>query len=513
MSFSFLRFPHLAFPSLGSPRQNIGLFCLISVVCWTLIPLALFPNPPLDVVISFAWSRDLAWGYTQHPPLLSWMLHGADLVAGSPRTAYIFSGLCLALTHFLAWHLGRRLGLTEAQCALGLLINSASFYALLPIPEFNHNVIQMPIWLGLMVLSLRALETGSWVSWLALGVLGGLGLLAKYSVALILGCIGLHALVFAAARQALKTPKPYISALVALLIFSPHVAWMIDTDFLTLKYASDRTSPAEGLIDHILHPLDFLLGQLGALAPSLAVIAALFYAKYKAKSGVMTSGPATSFKSRSAAQFAYWFLLAPLSTVLVTSLVTGSEFRHMWGVPMFGLLGLSLAAVLQSPSSDRPARPIWVSAIGVQVVFLCVLLGQALIEPLWKTKPSRIHYPGYDIAQAITDRWKTEMGTPLAYVAGDVWTAGNVVLFSSDKPSLFVGHDLDQAPWIDENDLNAKGVVVIWRGNAEALPTWASAYDDEPFKIYNVFFSQQTWVTDAPKIEISWINVPPRGKP
>lgn len=501
------------------PSRQIFAFCAFSVGAWTLIPLIFFPNPPLDVVIALAWGRDFAWGYTQHPPLLSWLLAGADSTLGSAlgsaRAAYFLSGLCLALSHLLIWVLAGRFGLSDRQRIVAILINSATFYTTLAIPEFNHNVIQIPLWLGLIWLFHRSQRENNWADWLALGLVAGAGLLAKYSVILLLGSIGLYALIIPAARRSLVVAKPYAAALIALMLFAPHLSWMLETDFLTLRYASDRTSPAEGLLDHLLHPLDFLFGQIAALAPCLVVLGAAFYTAKRSTAHANLPEAETALAvcgtvSRADALFIYWFLFTPLGTVLFASLLTGNEFRHMWGMPMFGLLGIALVACSWRRQQGARLLPLWIAAWAVQLVFLAVLLGQALIEPLWKTKPSRIHYPGAEIAQVVTAAWQHEIASPLRFVAGDIWTAGNVVVFSPDKPSVFVDHDLDRTPWVDGKDIEETGLVAIWRGGAADQPPWFERYAAVNPIVRTRTFAQPSWVRDAPPITISWAVIAPK---
>lgn len=547
----------MSVPFLTTTRRQVVVFCCLSVGAWTLIPLFLFPNPPLDIIIALAWGRDFAWGYTQHPPLLSWLLAGAESAFGSVRVAYVLSGLCLGLSHWFLWRLAGRLGLSDIERLCALLINSATFYTTLAIPEFNHNVIQLPLWLGLIWLFHRCLGEEKWSDWLALGLVAGLGLLTKYSVGLLLGAIGLYALVILSARRCLGTAKPYAAALVALILFAPHVLWMIETDFLTLRYASARTNPAEHLLDHLLHPLDFLFGQIAALAPALAIVGAATGANVGAKVGTAVGaffGAVFSVNKRDAgkrhkapqekqenlrrgavdreaeervsahkALFIGWFLGAPLSMVLLVSLITGTEFRHMWGMPFFGLLGIALARHVMARNAplvagtspcDQPLGaprlvPLWCAGIAVQAVFLTVLLGQALLEPLWKLKPSRIHYPGSEIAQAVTDDWTRQMNAPLRFVAGDIWTAGNVAVFSPDKPSVFVDLDLDRTPWITQEDVTKTGLVVIWRGGAADQPALGAPYDVRAGAVATRTFSQQSWVRHAPQITVSWRLIAP----
>ena len=495
-----------------NPSRIAFVFVFTLTLVWGLIPTFLFPNPPLDVVISYAWSRDFALGYTQHPPLLSWLLDGAyRLTGGVVAVAYWLSQLSMVISYWMIWLIARRLGLTTAEAFFAIVINSVTFYFTLPTPEFNHNIIQIPIWLVMIYLFHRAITGGRLADWLLLGVVSGVGLLSKYSVALLIGCIGLYALVFADVRRYLLTPGPYVAALIGILVFVPHALWLVETDFLTFTYAVDRTIPAESWLDHLLHPIDFLLAQIGALAPALLVIASLLGLLWRRAEprAVERERFWSSFQDRASKRFALWFLLLPLSTVLIASFVTGSEFRHMWGVPMFGLLGIAVVGFLAPRIEHVQPALFWGATLSLHAVFLVIVLGQALIEPLWKTKPSRVLYPGAEIAEHVSDLWQDAQGTPLTHIAGDTWVAGNVTLFSPDRPHLIVNHSYEQSPWIDPQEVSTTGVMLIWTGEATAMPDAFKIRYPDLEASGTATFNQQTWVNDAAKVTVSWAIIKP----
>jgi hypothetical protein len=44
------------------------------------------------------------------------------------------------------WHLARRLGLASRQAFWSIVLTSVTFYFTLPAPEFNPNILQVPVW-------------------------------------------------------------------------------------------------------------------------------------------------------------------------------------------------------------------------------------------------------------------------------------------------------------------------------------------------------------------------------
>ncbi|MGB7536194.1 MAG: glycosyltransferase family 39 protein, partial [Azonexus sp.] len=86
---------------------------------------------------------------------------------------------------------------------------------------------------------LRALDSDAWSDWLLLGVVCGLGLLSKYTMAAWLGAAFLHLLAFH--RPRLASAKPWLAAALALAILAPNLWWNITHDFPTLKHTADIT--------------------------------------------------------------------------------------------------------------------------------------------------------------------------------------------------------------------------------------------------------------------------------
>ncbi|MFN4009785.1 MAG: glycosyltransferase family 39 protein [Pannonibacter sp.] len=498
---------------VASASRTAALYVATFSLLWAVLPTLLFPNPPLDVVEGFAWGRDLALGYTKHPPLQAWLLEASfHLTGGHAFGAYWLSQICFVLAYFFIWNLARDVGLSRQQSLWALVATSCSFYFTLPAPEFNPNILQIPVWAGMLLFFHRALRQGATRDWLMLGLLAAAGLYAKYFAALLIGSIGLYALVFSDARRCLKTPGPYVAMATGALLFIPHVYWLIETQWLTFTYAANRSMPAETWLDHLLYPVNFLAGQIGSLAPVLLVLAAGLglsglRALPRAKPN-LAAVPGTQLDLR----FLLWFTLVPLAVVLLVSGVTGREFKQMWGASMFTLIGIVLVQLVAHRTAVWSLRRALGAAVAIQFLFLGVVTGQALVEPMFKSKPTRIHFPGDALARAVTDAWRQATDLPLAFVAGDMWPAAHVTLFSPDRPSLFTDHTAAIAPWIDTQDVQRRGVLVLWTGDSDT-PTGTLA-DIYPNRIRDGF-ADVPYAAPAnwPPLRVNWIIVPPGQVP
>ena len=490
-----------------SAERSALVYSLTLCLLWALIPSLFFPNPPLDVVEGFAWGREMALGYTKHPPMQAWLLElSFRLIGGKAYGAYWLSQISIGLGYLAIWHLARRLGLTSRHAFWALVLTSVTFYFTLPAPEFNPNILQIPVWAGMFLFFHRALEKGRLTDWIILGLLAAFGLYTKYFVALLIGAIGLYALVFPSARRHVLTPGPWLAAFVCALAFAPHLAWLIKTDFITFKYAASRSHEAKGWTDHLYNPVNFLGAQIANHAGLFLVTLAGFSLTGLKK--IRLKVPTMDLANRSDATFLLWFAFLPLGVVLLASAVTGNEFKQMWGTPMFVLSGILAVCVFRVPVEWRFPKRALVAAVLIQGIFLSVITGQALLEPLWKKKLSRIHYPGRETALFLSEEWRKQTGTPLTYVAGDMWPAAHLTLFAPNRPSMFLDHDPALSPWIDMADVRKKGVLLVWIGDGVEVPQmFKHLYPTVTRQGFKNFHTPASG-TMRP-VTLNWIIVPP----
>ena len=475
---------------------------------YAFVPTLTFPGPPLDVVEGFAWGRELQLGYTKHPPLQAWLLEASyRLTGGNYFGGYWLSALSAGLGYLFIWQISRRLGLSGKQAFWAIVLTSVTFYFTLPMPEFNPNILQIPIWSGMILLFLRIQQEGKLIDWLLLAVLAAVGLYAKYFVALLIGTLGLYTLVFADARRLLLTIGPWLCSFVCIALLVPHILWLLDTDFLTLQYAASRSKPASSVLEHMFNPLNFLFAQIGNHAGLFLVVLAGLgwrglrnYRSERSQTTLTLTAPGD--------RFLLWFAFVPLAVVVLASAITGNEFEHMWGTPMFVLSGIVAVRYVKLPAVWPFPRRGLIAAVAIQAIFLIVIFGQGLLEPYWKKKQTRIHYPAAAVAIELANIWKDEMGTDLTYVAGDMWSAANVTLHAPGRPSMFYLHDLELSPWIDFTDVQQKGLMIVWRGDREAPLNELLAYYPDAVRQGSKTFRYRSGA-EIPEVIVNWLIIPP----
>ncbi len=211
-----------------------------------------------DELYYIACSHHLAFGYVDQPPLsiaILWI--NRMLLGDSLQALRLLSSVACAGAVLLAGSMARRLGGgTFAQGLAALAVATAP--GLIGQGElFSMNSFDLFFWAAACALVVRFLTDDEPKLWIAFGVVAGCGLLNKYSIGFL--CIGLAAgLLLTPRRRQLTRPWFWLGALVAALMFLPHVIWEWAHGFPSVEFMRNAST----LKNVNLGVPDFLMGQL-----------------------------------------------------------------------------------------------------------------------------------------------------------------------------------------------------------------------------------------------------------
>lgn len=476
----------------------------LHVLSWTLLPLLTHPNAPLDVVEGAAWGREWQWGYHKGPPLFAWILGALDPLDDDLRLAaiYFISQLAIALTFLGVWQLGARV-FSRVEALLGVMLLEGVYYFTFPTPELNEIVLQMPISALLGWIFHRAVSEQRKADWIAVGVLAALGMYTRYSTAVLLLALGCF-LLLSPARRCLRGTGPYLALAIFLLLCSPHLLWIFRSDFQSITYVANRATRLVSPLDYVATPARFALAQIAALLPAL-ILAVILRAMRRRRRMIVARSVSESDRL-----YIAFIALGPFLLVEILSAAMGLGMRAMWGGPLWCFIGLFLVMVARPPRMLAQLRVF--AAVWMIICVLPLLAYGAVhgIGPMLKDNEKRSSFPGDALADSITATWHDVTGQPLRFVVGDMWLAGNVAFYSSDRPSVFEDADPAASPWIDPSALAAAGAVLVWDADAvgDALPaglrqTFPSAIVQMP-----VVLKKQCLYAKRP-VRIGWALVTP----
>jgi 4-amino-4-deoxy-L-arabinose transferase-like glycosyltransferase len=434
---------------------------ILRTVAWTCLTSLSQANAPLDLIEWLGWGHEWRWGYPKHPPLPAWIAEvSAQLSPGGVWGVYLASYLCIAVCLWVVWRLGRevlppRLALVAALSLEGLVFFNYDA------AEFSNNVVLDACWALAVLCFQRALRTDRPRWWLGLGLAVGLGLLSKYTMALLLAPMVGVVLHERSLRRLAGRPGPYLAALAALGVFAPHLLWMIQSDFITIRYGLERTAASASWVAHFNNPTLFALSQLGRLLPILFVLVPLTSWRWRLR-------PLAAEPRRDRTCLLI-LVIGPVALLLLGSLVSGRQLREIWGSPLWTFTGLLvLVAVRTDTRAPALARAGWHLGL-VALLFAGLTLFKDHLEPALWNKPGRVHFPGKLLADEVARTWDQQCPRPFPIVGGEPWLAGNIGCYARHRPSVYSSGEMGSllmnphtAPWIHDDDLRDRGGVLVW---------------------------------------------------
>ncbi len=500
--------PLMSFLFTASPARLFWLFALTHMLVWTVVSTLCSPNAPLDVIEGYAWGREWVLGTYKHPPLQAWILEIFAFVTERAAWAhFLASQMSILIAFWAVWQTGRRI-LSEKEALIGALLLEGVVYYTFTSPEFNPNVLQLPFWALIGLFFHRAFQENKILDWMLLGLWSAAGLYTKYSTGLLLLALAVFALAHPLSRQRFQTKGPYLSLLVCLLLFVPHFVWLAQHHFIALNYAANRMQEmGNGVPTVSFSFLKFGWAQLGALSPLIILLWVLQGFKRPAAEGAVCR----SFDGG----FLTVVTFAPFLVTFSLAALGGYKAHDMWGASFWnfaGLWGLFYLRPLLTPPALRRFGWAWG---GVSVLMLGVYIGMTSLAPYVSAKHHlRVHFPGQALADQISAAWEAKTHTPLSYVVGDTWVAGNVAYYAPSRPHVFILGDPVISPWIDLEAFHHAGGIAVWciqgcsakRDKGEAPPSFVQDSFPQPLMQQPVSLARQTGA-DVPPVIIGWAMI------
>jgi Dolichyl-phosphate-mannose-protein mannosyltransferase len=210
----------------------------------------------------------LAWGYVDQPPLLPFLVRLSRTILGeSLRSIRFLPALAISLVVVLTALIARELG--GRRFALVL-----SAVAVLVAPAYlsdgsllTTNCLEPLLWMGCAYFAILAISRDARY-WLAFGVIAGLGLEEKYSIA-IFGFAIVMGLLLTRQRRALLNKWFCLGGIVAFLIFLPNLIWNVQNHWPFLELMHNIRANGR---DVQLSPVEFFMQQVLLLHPLTAPI-------------------------------------------------------------------------------------------------------------------------------------------------------------------------------------------------------------------------------------------------
>lgn len=442
----------------------VVVLCAAQIVLWTAVPALTVSAMPLDVLEGYVWGREWLIGTYKHPALPSWVLEASRLVLGTTGwPAFLISQLFVAATFAIVFLIGRDL-MDDARGAAAVLLLTGVYYFSWPTHEFNHNVAQMPFWVGFVLALWRAVERNSLAWWLIAAVVAALGIYSKLSMATLLVVAAAWMLLDQRARAALATPGPYVSGLVFCLLSAPLARWLIVTDFQPLQHVGTRAR------SEALGNLWFLLLQAALYTVPLLMLATsgLLPVGRRGDQSTTAEQPKLDADAARSRRFVMIMAFGPFVLALGLAAIAGLRLRTPWATAFSTMAGLAAMALITQSVTHKALHRLGVWAAGLLLVVPALFAADVLIgirqvkaTHLQSFRQQRVNWPQHEIMRRLVAEWSKATGKSLRIVIGEIRVAGLVALDAPGAPSV-MEFESERSPWVSPQRLAREGALVVW---------------------------------------------------
>ena len=399
--------------------QRLFWLCLIGLTGFRLFYLSAIPLTG-DEAYHWEWSRHLAFGYYDHPPLVAWMIAFFTWIGGSTLFwVRLTALLCITGTTYLTYRLGREIGGPIVGATAGLFSLAATAMNLgAAIVTTDSPVIFF--WMLTIFLVWRALDSERGAYWYWAGASLGLGLLSKFLILPLAVGILLFLICSKADRSWLRRKEPYLGICLALVIFAPFIIWNSQHGWTSFVFHFTRHQEA---ID-FKRPLIFLAWQMFLVFSPVMYGGVVWSLVRQIK---QVTGQPAALGAVSSSRFAWLFLCTGwlFPVFLFFDSIRNTTSAH-WAMAAYGVILVGLALEIQRRWQElrqRRKKPI----LGVLILITAFIWSGAVVTlTLNPDLIGKLSHQGNSINEAYG--W-AEIGQAISNVNHQ--TAGKYILATS----------------------------------------------------------------------------------
>jgi undecaprenyl-diphosphatase len=218
-----------------------------------------------DEAYYWLWTKHLALGYFDHPPMVGYFIWLTTILSSSEFFVRLSAILVSIILSVIVWKLSKEIFEKDAVAAGSVLLLNLYPMTMAGSIIVTPDVPAFLFW-GLSVyFAWQIFRTQSTVFWYLTGIAFGMALVSKYTTVLFAPCLFLF-LIFTDERKHLKTIHPYLALLVSFIVFLPVVYWNSQNDWISFKFQLGHGLSNKAVYS-FANLLEYFGGQLMVLTP------------------------------------------------------------------------------------------------------------------------------------------------------------------------------------------------------------------------------------------------------
>lgn len=456
--------------TLAIPRGNPARTCILLLLGYfafhIVLRVSISGSLDFDEAEQVMLAQWLLPGYTEQPPLYTWLQYGLFQIFGRNVFAVSLLKNILLLFTYLFVFLAARITLRDDRHAVMATLS------LLLIPQIGwesqrdmtHTTLVVcaaaaTFWQGLGLLRKR-----NAMRYVLLGITIGVGILAKSNYFLFLTVFFLSIISFAEGREAFLSRKALVLPAIALAIASPYLLWLAD-NWPVLFTTAHKFKQGRELF-YLIGPLSLIRAALLFVAPLLVLLFAVFP---KVSRQAFTS----PFTLERKAILRYFLVLFPvLLTIVLVFQVTYVKDR--WLQPLLFAVPLFLFSLIPPAAVTARRHNFFLTAAAIVALCIYLAFGLRVVAAEKLGRFCRLNFP---MAAMATDLSEAGFNEGLI-ISDDRFLAGNFSLAFPQAVTIIPGYQLGRF------SSPSSKMAVVWLADKDpTLPPKLSQYVQSAFQI------------------------------
>ena len=439
---------------------------------------AISPSLDYDEAEQMVLSQWLLPGYTEQPPLYTWVQRLLFALFGKGVFAIsLLKNTLLFLTYLFVFLSARRALNNERLAILASL-------SLLFIPQIGwesqrdmtHTTLAVLAAAATLWQVLRLLERQNLGNYLVLGVILAVGILSKANYLLFAAVLFITLATFAEGRQLLFHRHMALALCLALLLPSGYLWWM--TENRDIVFSATHKFKREALDFWYKGPASLVFKTFLFLTPLWLILLLLFPQSLRG-----TLPPAEDLPPR-LLQRLLLFLFIALLVVVLAGKVTYVKDR--WLQPLLFIVPLVFFARLHRNQPTAPRFTLFIGLAGVAALGIYLAFTLRVVAASYSGSFCRLNYPFAAIGADLRALGFREG----VLISDDRFLAGNLHLLFPASPALVPGYRLERQLPAENSGLPAPGhrqLAVVWHAaQSLTLPDELRSYLASAFAVTDI---------------------------